>query len=217
MTGGQAGATLRWTRALVLAAVTWSTGTVGHLAAGGELPGAPALALLLATAAVAVAPLLGRELGAGTVIGLLVGGQSAVHGALSALTTAGAAGAGASPARAGHAGHQAVAADPAWVHHLLGGVLGPDVLMGLGHLGAAVVVGWWLAAGERAAWTLLQVARRPVADLLRALRALLAWLPPVAGASTRRVPSRPAVHGHSPSLVVLDDSIPRRGPPVAVG
>jgi hypothetical protein len=84
----------------------------------------------------------------------------------------------------------------------------------LAHLVASLVLGLWLAAGERAAWTLVQLAARPVAVafhiLLNAISALVA-----AGVGWARVCAAP---GWVLELVLRSDActvdcLSRRGPP----
>ena len=45
----------------------------------------------------------------------------------------------------------------------------PHLVMVLGHLAAAVVVGVWLAAGERAAWTVVALAGGSVVEVVLVL------------------------------------------------
>jgi hypothetical protein len=49
---------------------------------------------------------------------------------------------------------------------------GGHLLMLLGHLAAAAVVGVWLAAGERALWMLLGIAARPMVEAWRTVAAV---------------------------------------------
>ena len=215
MDSARAGAALRWLRALVLAAVAWTAGIAGHVGADGRLPGAPVLALLFLTTALAAAPLLGREVGRAAAIGLLVAGQTLIHGCLTALSS--------HDLPAEHAGvnaahqHQSVA-EPGWAHHphhLLGDLSGQHAAMALAHLAAAVVVGWWLAAGERALWTVLRSVAGPG---VAAVRSLLAGLRPRPAAAwgARRTPEHAALDEPAPVLVVLAHVVRRRGPPVLV-
>lgn len=158
-------AALRWTRAGLLAGVVLLAGSTAHVAAGGLLPDAPGLLMLLAVAVAASAALTGRELSARTVVALTVGGQTVVHVALSLL-----AGHASAAGHAGHAGHAMAPTGESSVVTALRTHLVDDPLaqpgMALAHLGAAVVVGLWLAGGERALWALLRLAACGVGRVL---------------------------------------------------
>lgn len=182
---------LRWTRALVLALVAFTTGLAAHVSAGGNLPGPVVLVVLVLVASLPAAALLGRPAGTSRVIALVVFGQTAVHAALTG--TAGHKGdpvstrtpvpvqtptSGSTPAERGSyydvyaqgvPGGEADAGPvlPAWALHLVADLTGPHALMAAAHLVAAAVVGWWLARGERALWTLLTLAAYAVARVVR--------------------------------------------------
>lgn len=49
---------------------------------------------------------------------------------------------------------------PHWLTHVVEDLSGPHALMALCHLLAAAVLGWWLASGEEALWTLVLLAGR---------------------------------------------------------
>jgi hypothetical protein len=142
---------LRWARAAVLATVALLTAALAHVGAGDRLPSTPALAALLAAVTLLVAPLLRHPASTRCVVLLMAGGETCLHFALSALTHA----PGGSSSAAGSM------RDPmpgmSQMAHTAGfaGVSGAHVLMAETHLAAAVLVGLWLAAGERALWTLL--------------------------------------------------------------
>ena len=85
----RASATLRWSRALLLAAVAFGLGLVGHLAAGGLVPGPTGLLALYAVTAIACAALLGRPASALRITALVVAGQAAIHTVLTAAAGAG--------------------------------------------------------------------------------------------------------------------------------
>lgn len=203
MDGVRAGAALRWSRALVLAAFAWALGTGAH-AAGGEAPPPlplPLLLLLLPVTAAALAPLLGRRLRTRSVIGLLVTGQAAIHGLL-ALSG--------SHSRAPHpapSGHHRAAHQPAV--EVFDHLLAADPRMFIGHLVATMLVGWWLAAGERVVWSLVRAAGEPVASALRALTAPRACLVQFAAPAARWQGDQ----ARRPALRLIGHSVVRRGPP----
>lgn len=229
-----ADAWLRWTRAAALASVASLVAVWAHVAADGRLPSAPVLLVITAAMALAAQPLLARPASALRVVLLTVGGQAAAHAALSltaghrgdAATTA------TTPAlptpvpatvplaldehgrRVGslldHARPTAGVGDgglsvPDPVSYLVGDLTAAGAPMLLTHLAAAVVVGGWLAVGERAVWTLLSLVWRALALPDPVLPAALA-LP-------RRRPSAPVVV--RPLRVrVAAGSVVRRGPPL---
>ena len=211
---------LRWMRALTLASVLVGTGIVGHVAAGGVSPAPAVLAVLLMVATLVLAPGLGSPASSLRVALLVVCGQALLHVSLSALTT--------SPA--GHSGAEmAMPGGPHGSMSMSGGMFhgsaasgytslvwmgGAHVGMLLAHLVASLLLGLWLAAGERAAWTLIRLAARPVAAafhlLLDAISALVA-----AGVGWSRVCAAP---GWVSELVPRSDAcavgcLSRRGPP----
>src|SRR3954468_21066272 len=65
--------------------------------------------------------------------------------------------------RGGAAGDRVQRVLPYPVQHLIADLTGAHAVMALGHLAAAVVVGLWLAMGERALWTGLPLTGDPVA------------------------------------------------------
>lgn len=155
---------LRSVRGLVLATVVLLAGSGGHALAGGALPGLPVLAALLAALTPVAALLLGRRVDALQAGLLLLLGQAVVHLALMGVV----------PDHAtGGAGHGAT----------------PTML--LAHLVAAGVGGVWLAAGERALWTVLDLA------VVRLVAALVLRRPvPVPGAArVVPAPEPPALRG----------------------
>lgn len=211
-----------WARAVLLASVTVFLGTAGHVTADGLLPGPGAMAVLYAVAVVCSAALLARPATATRLVVLLVGGQTLVHVVLSAA--AGHAGdtQATMTARAGDlalptvdgrrtgslldaydAGTTHAASGPSLpIGHLLEHLTGHAPMMAA-HLVVAVLVGLWLAVGERALFTLLALAVRIVVARLRPL--------PVA--------TRPALPAAAPAVplfsFVLARAVVRRGPPLA--
>ncbi len=167
---------LLWARAFLLASIACFLGVAGHVTADGLLPGPGWLALLVAVGAALCVPLLSRPASALRLVVLLVGGQTLVH--LFLTVTAGHVGdpirATAHPVgralptvdgrRVGSLQDQYEAAvgtahaQPALpVGHLVEDVSAHAPMMAV-HLLAAVLVGLWLAVGERALWTLLALA-----------------------------------------------------------
>ncbi len=232
-------------RAGVLSAVALVLGAAGHVLADGLLPGPGTLLLILAAILVPNTALLRRPASAARVVTLVVGGQTAIHLALTVT--------------AGHAGHPAASAvappappappmpptelaalevvDGRRVGNLYdafsaaeqarlattvdgGGAGGLGHLvdhlvtdltahawMAVAHLVAAVLVGLWLALGERALWTLLALLARVILACLSRAAIGVGTPPPVR--------ARYAAH---PDRAVLDvdrlaRSVVRRGPP----
>jgi hypothetical protein len=183
-----AGTVLRWCRALLLATVALGAGVAAHLGADGLMPGRRDLAILFLVCAAGAAAFLGRPASRLRVVLLLVSGQTFIHGGLTALaghrgdpplarvpaaapvapdfrTTPGVGGRVGSLMDQFYAGQPGLAsgervqlAVPYPVQHLLADLTGAHALMAVCHLAAAVVVGLWLAMGERALWTLLTLA-----------------------------------------------------------
>jgi hypothetical protein len=165
-----AGTSLRWIRACVLALVAVTTSLTAHAVAGGRLPAAWTLVLAGAVITAAAEPLLRRPASTRRVLVLLAAAESCAHVVLT--LTAG-----------GHARPPSMAALPgmAGMDHLAGasvvagaaaptggplaalGLSGQDVLMTDAHLAAVALIGLWLAAGERALWTVLTLTLRPIA------------------------------------------------------
>jgi hypothetical protein len=229
-------ALLLWGRAGVLAGFTFLVGALGHVTGGGLLPGLPGLALLLVVGTALAATFLTRPASTRLLVSLVVGGQVLVHGALSltaghaggpagahhaapapAPATA-AAPAGGLPTSAGGRVGSLQDHYEATVHVpkatgltvpdptvLLDAMLG-HLPMFLAHAAAGVLVGLWLAAGERAVWTLLALAVRTV------LAPLVVLLP----LTPARRPRPAVVHRHPLHRTPLDRvarSVVRRGPP----
>jgi hypothetical protein len=109
---------------------------------------------------------------------------------------------------------------PDWVQHLVEDLTGMHAVMALAHLAAAAVVGLWLAAGERALWSLLTFMARPVVEIFAVLLgSALRWARNlVASLDKSRVRLRPAAWGGTrPACAVfLPDTLTRRGPPALV-
>lgn len=171
---------LRWVRALTLALVMLGCGVAGHVAAGGSAPAASLLVPVFVLLAVAVAPLLGAPPSMGRAAALLIAGQAALHVVLEVLGGSGTVDVvDRSMSMQGHGPAEPLASHllrhdmtPASAGSLAAVAPGGHLGMLLVHAAAALVVGLWLAAGERAAWTVVAVAALPVVDAWIRLREL---------------------------------------------
>src|SRR6478735_767691 len=199
---------LRWTRAGTVATVATLLAVGAHVQAGGPAPSLPVLAFLVLGLTAASATLLAGPASTVRVVLLTAGGLVVAHQVLTA-PSAPAAARSPTPGMAGMAGHHtghvgehgAPDAAPG-VGALAPHLLGADPRMMAAHLAAAVVVGLWLAAGERAVWTLLT-------DIWRSLRL------PVSTAPSTPVPAgaaAPRLAGTTLARMVAG-SVVRRGPP----
>ena len=157
---------LRWARALTLASVMLCAGYSGHLAAGGAAPPGALLGPMLVVLTVAIAPFLETPASAWRVVVLMLAGQGLLHVVLEVVGSA-------APMHGAPMTHTATGPGMA---ALVPGVsssssstlsllclTGTHLTMLLAHFGAALVVALWLAAGERAAWTLVAVTGLAVA------------------------------------------------------
>lgn len=220
-------AALRWLRASTLSLVVVLGGLAGHVAAGGVTPSGATVLMMLATTGVLVAPMLGAPASTSRVVVLVAAGQGAVHLALQFL---------APPARTAHSGSSmlmpgAMSSGMSSRHgSMTGAVLGHgsaahrdavlalmdgvDLAMLVGHLAAAVAVGLWLAAGERAAWSILALTGRSVADSLRGLLQATALRPALAGTRPGTQPMPVWLAAVLLRASVWDGyAVSRRGPP----
>ncbi len=220
---------LVWSRAFALAAVTMLAGIVGHVSADGLLPGLPVLTGLLLVGVVMSATLLNRPASRRRIVGLLVLGQAAVHLVFTvtaghvgdrAVATTRHVGTGGLPSVDGHrvgslmdsyhatVGTASGVAPAVPIGHLVNDLSAHAPMMAA-HLAAAALVGLWLAAGERALWSLVAFASRaalgPLAAAFAACRVVLA--PPAAVVPIATEPRPP----RAPAL--LARVVVRRGPP----
>jgi hypothetical protein len=218
-----------WARAFLLAFVACFLGVTGHVTADGLLPGPAWLVVLFLVSVALCAPLLARPASLRRIVVLLVGGQTLVHLFLTVAaghrgdpgTSAPRPVASSLPVvdgrRVGSLQDQYDAMigssqiQPVLpVGHLVNDLSAHAPMMAV-HLLAAVLVGVWLALGERSLWTLVALAS---AALVRPL--LLAWalvhvriVAPLGDLVT--VPAEP------PGLRAparLARSVVRRGPPL---
>lgn len=215
----RAGAQLRWARAGALGTAVVIVSTLAHTSAGGTMPPWWGMLLLTSVTTAALAGLLARPAGRARVAVLLAGGQALQHLAMTAVT-----GHGATPSVAhghGHpegAGHHAEVT-ASWVQtalaHLHEDLSGPNLAMAVAHLGAAAALGWWLASGERALWSLLHLllthpgTLRVLDRAFRAVRAVGA--PLIVARGPRRAWSYEGARVCTGML--LSAVVVRRGPP----
>lgn len=218
-----------WARGVLVAFVACFLGAAGHVTADGLLPGPAWLVVLFLVATALAVALLARPASTRRIVLLLVGGQTLVH--LFLTVTAGHRG----DARPAATRHLTPSALPTVDGHRVGslqdqyhatigsapvqpslpvGHLAADLSahapMMAAHLLAAVLLGLWLAVGERSLWTLVALGS---AALLRPL--LLAWalvharvVTPVTDLVS--LPDGPAGTGTSARLARC---VVRRGPP----
>lgn len=219
-----------WARAVLVTLLALFLGAAGHVTAGGLLPGASVLVLLGVVGSVLSAALLARPASTVRMVGMLVLGQAGVHAVLTA--TGGHVGDAPAAARAPLArvsdaalpvvdgrrvgslqqayetGSQPVAPSLP-VGHLVSDLTAHAPMMVV-HLLAAVLVGLWLAAGERSLWTLVALAStaflRPSLLALAALRTVRTLLAPP--------PVVPAAPPAPRTPVLLARCVVRRGPPL---
>ena len=83
----------------------------------------------------------------------------------------------------------------------------------LAHLAAVVVVGLWLAAGERACWTLLALTARPVIGAWRTITAAARRRVGAVVVSCPQLPPGWGLPAAVSNSVWVTGVVPRRGPP----
>ena len=216
-----------WFRALTVASVFFFLGVAGHVTADGRLPGLAVLAAFFTMSVLLSVPLLSRPASAARLVAMVVGGQTVLHVALSvtaghrgdvtapAPTAFGPTSTGSLPVVDGRrVGSLQDAFDPVTgtdaltaglpVGHLVADLRSHAAMM-VAHLAVAVVVGLWLAVGERALWTLLALAGRRFAPRLVVHRT--AHRP-------ARVTPVPVHHLPVRTTVWLAGPQSRRGPPL---
>lgn len=223
-----------WGRALLLGSVGFGAGAVSHGLGDGHFPGVGTLTMVWAACVLVCAVFLIGRAGVVRLTLLVLGGQTAVHAALSVL--AGHRGEGAPapatvplvdgsttgrPERFHDQYEVLVETLPAgqghdWLGHQIDHFTAQGPAMIAAHLGGAIVVGLFLAVGENALWRLL---------LLMAARArvrVCAWQLVLASVCVRRgvalragmlsAPHSPAV----PSLLLERRVLTHRGPPLVL-
>lgn len=240
------GSALRHSRALILATVALVFGLVAHVTAGGRLPGAEVIALLLVSLFLVNTWLLGRPARALRLCVLLVSEQAFAHGVLTSAaghasesavaTSAAKADASSAPAalpsqsagaegrtgsfrefvQAAQVPESATLAVPASVQHLLADITGPNTVMVVAHVLAAVAVGLWLARGEQALWTVVGLSRHGIHAVLTyrfVSLDLAARVSIVAGATTSLPRARWHEHTLPPRVALMHRVVLHRGPP----
>jgi hypothetical protein len=208
-------------RTLTLPCVLVASGLVGHTAGGGSIPTGSVLVALFVLTLVAVAPFARAPLRAATALALLIGAQGLLHAALELLSRT----AVTAPTVMCGPSMDAMAAAPSTsCHVMMHGdaastglampvLSGGHLVMVLGHIAAAIVVGLWLAAGERALWMLLALGMRPVINAWRMVATL------AGGGLHEMADSRPRLLPNCGRLHAVDDmvwavgAVSRRGPP----
>jgi hypothetical protein len=215
---------LLWWRAGIVSAMTFLVGAAGHVSTGGRLPSWFALAAMFAIGTAISAVVLTHPASARRIVALVVLGQTACHGLLS--LTAGHAGdavavATTTPASPGSLPVSDGARVGSLQDHyeaMVGTPSGGSALtlpdpvalldhlpMFLAHSLAAALVGLWLAAGERALWSLLALVFAAAVALLVMPAAV-----PVVARRSAPLRRRPAT---LPSLAHVGRTVVRRGPP----
>jgi hypothetical protein len=209
---------------LTVPSVLFTSGLAGHVAGDGATPPGWVLVALFMLTVVAVAPFAGASLSPARVVALLIGGQGVLHAALQLLGGTFAATTVMPGAAIGPATGSAPASSHLMMHHGAGASHGPvmslmsggHLVMLVAHLAAAVVVGLWLAAGERALWMLLALTARPLVDAWRTVKAVVRGGVGALVVSCPRLQIgwglRPVVSGRVWTVGV----VARRGPPAGL-
>lgn len=186
-------------RALVVATLSTLLAATAHVSAGGLLPEAWALGVMLALTAAGSAMVLTREISRTELALLLVAAQATIHFEMTAL--------------AGHGGGHGPAASTATgaladaAHHTAHHALA-DAPMTLAHIVAAVATGVLLGHAERALFRVVALLRRATAfvELVLAIGLTLPTAPTHrAHPTAHRAPRRTSLW--------LADTLVRRGPP----
>jgi hypothetical protein len=162
-------------RVLTLPSVLFTSGLAGHAFAGGDTPSASMLVPLFLIIVLAVAPFVESASSPARSVVLLAGGQGLLHAALQLFGGTVVASTTMHGTAAGAATGSAAASSHSMMHHGAGASHDPvmsltsdgHLVMLLAHLAAGVVVGLWLAAGERAFWMLLALTARPLVNAWR--------------------------------------------------
>lgn len=202
---GRVSWSLRGLRASLIGTVMMFSGVIGHVSAGGLLPGWAWLGTLFILNLSAATVLAGRPLPIRYIVLVIAGGQAFVHLALT--LTAGHVGETMGPSIQMVDGNVLVAMN--W-HHLMADFSAHAPMM-MAHMMAGATVGMWLGVGERALWALIAGAHTRLLRPLIVLRAALAGLRVPARGVLLGLPTVPAVR---PRAAILARSVVRRGPPV---
>ncbi len=213
---------LRGARAALFALAALLLAATAHLAAGGSIPAAPSLVLLVVPLAWGAVVLTARPRGRVALLVALGGAELGLHQAFMALagpvcplTAATMTGSGLS-GMSGMGGHSGLGGTlPVCVGHPMGTMavgspLAPGVMLGA-HVVATAATALVLAYGERLLGSLSALLSALLAArLARLLGAVVVPAPPV-----RPAPPR-AESGRTPARVLLG-SVRRRGPPLRTG
>lgn len=226
---------LRVARGVVAAAVAVGLGLTAHVSAGGLLPPAGWMILIVAGAATVAVASMGSPAGFVRLMVLVGGGQFATHLMLTALaghdgdhrpvrvplTNAQERIADVDSGRSGSLhdlmmGRVEPSTDgdfvlPHWASHIVDDVTGPHAAMAVAHLAAAAIVAWWLARGEQALWTVLTLLGASVMQALVRLIAAYDIAPLFARPST---PGTVQAQRWCLLLAPMTGGLGRRGPPL---
>jgi hypothetical protein len=167
-------AVLRGVRVLTLPSVLFASGLAGHVAGDGAVPAVGVLVALFVLTVVGVAPYAGTAMSPARVVALLVGGQGVLHTALQLLGGTGLPASSPTGSQVMPTGsHLMTHTDAATSHGSVMSLMSRGhLVMLLAHLAAAVAVGVWLVAGERALWMLLALTVRPLVDAWGTVRSV---------------------------------------------
>lgn len=228
---------LVWGRALLLGSVGMATGVLSHALGDGYLPGAVSLVLLWVGCVLAASTFLLGRASALRLTLVVLGAQTVVHTALSAM--------------AGHRGEETLAEAPAtvpegvgamdagrperfhdqydalvatmpagqgndWLAHQIDHFTAQGPAMIVAHLGGAAALGLFLAVGESAVWRLLLLAAARTHVRIGSWRLVLAAACVRHGVALR---AGLLVAPHTPVLApaVLDRRVTaHRGPPLTL-
>lgn len=188
-------------RATVVAALSLLLATVAHALAGGLLPAVWTLVAMFVLTAVGTALALDRQASRTRLALLLIGGQTTIHFAMTAL--------------AGHGDEGGLRASTVHgaltdaVHHILEDLFTDGPMM-LAHLAAAALTGVLLGHAERALWHVLALLRRATGLVAVVLRAV-----PVVTVARPIAPRTAVTTGplRLQSRLLTGSSVVRRGPP----
>lgn len=209
---------LVWSRAALLGTVVVAVSSVSHVSADGLLPGPVAMLALTLAATVVSARFLTRQASPVRLVAMLMAGQVAIHGALTALAGHGSAPiashAAGDPAAAGRFAFDGLQAERTGSYfdqveamqaaaggaagagsgsvpfaHTVEHLLAQSPLMVLAHLAGVAVLGLWLAVGERALWTVLTLSTTRLTEVVAHLGSrVLGGTPGVLLDRVRRAP-----------------------------
>jgi hypothetical protein len=198
---------------LTLPSVLFTSGLAGHAFAGGDSPSASVLVPMFLIIVLAVAPFAEGASSPARSVVLLAGGQGLLHAGLQLF----------GGTAAGAANGSAAATSHSMMHHGAGASHDPvmsltsegHLVMLLAHVAAGVVVGLWLAAGERAFLTLLALTARPLVNAWRTLTSVARTGVAAAVVSSPRPQICWSLRWVIPRSMWTAGVVSRRGPPGA--